>query len=145
MSTKRSYILKQTCRLLRVKFWKWCTFTRFFVLWKRETTKWLRSYWYSSSYYTAQKMKFSIKNFFIFCAMLYDIRYQSATFVGAPFSTNAVWFEEIIEGKIGLIFVAKAFDNIFVSTLRKDIGLLMYLVSLSFFLKFYDSLSLSYT
>ena len=38
------------------------------------------------------------------------------------FSTYAVWFEEIIDGKMGLSFAAKAFDNIFVSTLSSQIG-----------------------
>ena len=39
------------------------------------------------------------------------------------FSTYAVWFEEITDGKIGLSFTAKVFDNIFVSALSSEIGL----------------------
>ena len=39
------------------------------------------------------------------------------------FSTYAVSFEEIMDGKIGLSFAAKTFDNIFVSALSSQIGL----------------------
>ena len=38
------------------------------------------------------------------------------------FSTYAAWFEEIIDGKIGVCFPAKDLDNIFVSTLSSEIN-----------------------
>ena len=39
------------------------------------------------------------------------------------FSTYAVWFKEIIDGKIGLSFAAKAFDKIFLLTLSSEVGI----------------------
>ena len=50
------------------------------------------------------------------------------------FPTYAVWFGEIIDGKIGLSSAAKVLEFIFVSILSKEIGLqfFMYLLYLSF-------------
>lgn len=38
-------------------------------------------------------------------------------------STHTIWFEELIEGQIGLRFAVEALDNVFVSTLSKEIVL----------------------